>query len=430
MSTTASRLKQIKRHLHEQIPVVSSRVTRGDKVSIIHGVKLSGRTSPNRHGLNVDGTEYTRQAFESAVGLYDGAKIKADHPPRSEPNKERSIKDTMGKIQNVVVREGDLYGDLHVLNSHPMTGPLLDSAEAMPDLFTMSHNADGVGHVENGKYVITKIVRVNSVDVVDRGATTRSLFESDRTGKKGKPMKSKKTLCESLKDAGIDEKTRLRLFEMDLGLTPAMATPEKDEEGTSDWKDHIGKAILAILADANLDGNGMRDKIMKVLDALAEPAAAVPDAIATMGDAAGDVGGAADLTEEGNDETGMDDLFGGDDDDTEDDDSDVSDSGEDDDPEDDDEDEDEELTMKESKELAALRREKKARQLCESLNFQPSTIDLEAVAALESEEKQKALIQRLSGTASSKGGAKSSAHRNVQESQNGHENNRLLKMLG
>lgn len=515
MSTATATRKRITRHLSENVQAISSGSRVDREKCIIHGVKLAGLHSPNRHGLNVEGTDYTPQAFEQARTLYEGAKCKANHPPRTDPNRERDIDDTLGKFRNVSIREGEPYGDLHLLPSHPLTSRILDAAETMPDLFCLSHNADGVGHVDKGRYVITEIVRVNSVDLVDKGATTRSLFESaedgdmrksvasltekvdrltklmeagysgpglhhatakrivgaakkaginphmahrhfgkllgdDHTAKsigshiKGMVKNSVKesampTIQDRLSKIGIDAGRINRLMEMDLATLTGMASPESEEGDKGDWKSALGNAILGILADPNLAPNDMRDKIIKTVDVLSEPEVQQPAAPAAMGDAMGGDDGTGDLTEDG----GADDdfsAFGDDDDasdegadDTEDDDT-YSDEDSDSEASDDMEDDDEKkkgLTMKESQELKAFRRQDKARQLCESQGWSnPTNVQVKAVAALESEKDQKELIAQFKGTKPAVG-PKSSGFRNVQESQNGTpaDKNRLVSMF-
>lgn len=470
MSTATATRKRITRHLSENVQAISSGSRVDREKCIIHGVKLAGLHSPNRHGLNVEGTDYTPQAFEQARTLYEGAKCKANHPPRTDPNRERDIDDTLGKFRNVSIREGEPYGDLHLLPSHPLTSRILDAAETMPDLFCLSHNADGVGHVDKGRYVITEIVRVNSVDLVDKGATTRSLFESAEDGDMRKSVASltekvdrltklmeagystpnatdknsvkesaMPTIQDRLSKIGIDAGRINRLMEMDLATLTGMASPESEEGDKGDWKSALGNAILGILADPNLAPNDMRDKIIKTVDVLSEPEVQQPAAPAAMGDAMGGDDGTGDLTEDG----GADDdfsAFGDDDDasdegadDTEDDDT-YSDEDSDSEASDDMEDDDEKkkgLTMKESQELKAFRRQDKARQLCESQGWSnPTNVQVKAVAALESEKDQKELIAQFKGTKPAVG-PKSSGFRNVQESQNGTpaDKNRLVSMF-
>jgi hypothetical protein len=184
MLAVAKKTRSIRRDLFEDIAVTPQTRVARDKC-IIYGIKILGNESPNRHGLDVDGTIYTTQAMEGAVARYLGKKVNINHPPRSHPGMERDANDRSGKFINVYLHEGQLYGDLKLLPSHPMTGRIMDAAEDpdLHDCFAMSHNAVGRGEVQSvgglRKYVVTEIPEVRSVDIVADGGTNRSLFESE-----------------------------------------------------------------------------------------------------------------------------------------------------------------------------------------------------------------------------------------------------------
>lgn len=146
---------------------------------IIRGVKVVGKSSPNRHGIQgVEGTDYEESALQESLRLYDGLKVNVNHPPRNTPNAERASEDRLGKLLSPRVLEGETYADLAMLVTHPMAERLANAAEAMPDAFALSHNARGVGTIIDGRYVISEIPEVRSVDVVADGGTCISLFES------------------------------------------------------------------------------------------------------------------------------------------------------------------------------------------------------------------------------------------------------------
>lgn len=156
---------------------------------IIYGVKIAGLRSPNTpigvQGAN--GTDYLPEAFAKALPLYEGAMVNVNHPPRTAAGQVRDTEDRLGKIKGVYLHEGEPYGNLHLIPSHRMTSSLLDAAENtdLSDCFALSHNSLGIGEVRNGRYVVSEIPVVRSVDVVTIGGTTRSLFESEQ------PMKIK-----------------------------------------------------------------------------------------------------------------------------------------------------------------------------------------------------------------------------------------------
>jgi len=72
-------------------------------------------------GNLTDAYYYSRQALESAVAVFEGKKIYADHPTAIEDQTrpERSVKDVLGHFENVAFEEhdgqGQLVGDVVVL---------------------------------------------------------------------------------------------------------------------------------------------------------------------------------------------------------------------------------------------------------------------------------------------------------------------------
>lgn len=233
---------------------------------IIFGVKLLGKHSPNTHGIDgVTGTEYTDDALRGAVQVYEGRKVNIDHPPRDNPTKDRSAYDRIGKLFNVRVQEDGLYADLKMLKKHPMADRVMEAAETMPDAYGLSHNALGRGTVKDGRYIITEIPTVRSVDLVADAGTTRSLFESEQ------PIPETKTIRQALESLLPDAKPRLnRLFEMGDYLKPDMAMgdapPAAGEE--AGHEEHLGNAVVAILKDDSLDMAAKRKKVLAVLKLL------------------------------------------------------------------------------------------------------------------------------------------------------------------
>ncbi len=232
----------------------ASRVDRD--AGIIYGVKVLGRTSPNKHGLNeaVNGTEYTAEALSNAVGLYENLKVNVDHPPRDKPGKDRSAHDRLGKLVNVRVTDEGMFADLVLLKSHPLADRLMEAAEHMPDAFGLSHNAWGKGDVVNGKYIITEIPEVRSVDVVADAGTVNSLFESRET-----PVALKK-LVEILEGKSKLKKAFRRVLEDDTYAS----MPMEDAGGGAGEDEHLLNAINAI-ARGEGDTTAKVKKIRKLL---------------------------------------------------------------------------------------------------------------------------------------------------------------------
>ena len=144
------------------------------EAGVIRDVKILGRASKN-------GREYSSEALDQAVTLYEGAKVNVDHPARNrpgEPPQDRGVLERFGVLRNVR-REGDgVFGDLHYLKSSKSAEQILEMAEKFPETFGLSHNAEGKTTTRNGRVIVETLHRVHSVDVVDDPATTAGLFES------------------------------------------------------------------------------------------------------------------------------------------------------------------------------------------------------------------------------------------------------------
>jgi hypothetical protein len=179
--------------LRERITADGARVDR--EAGVIHGVKLLGSLSTNRR-------KYSAKAIEQAAKMYEGAAVNVDHPSKPGTG-ERSVTDGIGWIQSVEVKDGVPYGDLHVLKSHPSAAMVLEAAERNPKRFGMSHNADGVVEVQEGRNVVTSINRVISVDIVQNPATTQGFFESEQDCTVGELLEASGDWALLLEDAGI-----------------------------------------------------------------------------------------------------------------------------------------------------------------------------------------------------------------------------------
>ena len=376
--TKTQRQKLIRRScdIREALDLSTAKVDRAN--AVIRGVKILGRSSTNRHGMpGVSGTDYTREALEGARHLYEGVKVNYDHPPRNDPDAERRSSDRGGKLLNVQVRSDGLYGDLHLIPSHSMTPNILDAAERLElnDCFALSHNAKGYGDVREGRYRIKEIPLVRSVDIVADGGTNRGLFES-----REKPMK--KTLIEILEAACPSVQAKFKpLLEADdeyaFGETPMNEPAPEAEDEPAGWEAHLGEMVKAIIADETLSLDEKAKKIAHAVKLLQDEEEGKE----------GEAAGGTEITEE--DEEG-----------------DKKAENED------------KLESRERQELENLRTEKKVRNLCESLQFTPTPIQLKALIGLQSDVDRKAFIksESVSGGTKTKSAPKTGGIRNLTES--------------
>jgi hypothetical protein len=300
---------------------------------IIHRVKLLGKMSPNRHGRKgCEGTEYSDEAMDKACSLYEGRKAYIDHPANRNAKSERSMRDLAGTYRNVTRESDGVYADLHYPPTNSNGQMIADWAEHDPSAFGLSHNAVGTGRMRGKKQVIESIDHVRSVDVVCDPATTRGLFESRE--------RAMKTIRESIEELGLTKQAKV-LLEMDdmADATMDAPPPPPPDGGSEDAATHIGRAVLAILNDESLDASAKKKKVLAALKLMDD----APEEPATLPEPDGDE--PADTVESRN-------------------------------------------------ELDQLRREKAARNLCESLKFTAATeVQIEAIAGLRDEKKRKDLIE-------------------------------------
>lgn len=138
---------------------------------VIRGVRVLGKVSQNNR-------EYSEQAMKDAVRLYEGAAVFINHPDRSKPNVERSLRDKIGFLRNARIEGDAVRADLHYIKAHPEAGLITEMAQRNPRMFGLSHNAEGRMGMQGGKRVVESVESVRSVDLVSNPATNTGLFES------------------------------------------------------------------------------------------------------------------------------------------------------------------------------------------------------------------------------------------------------------
>ncbi len=220
---------------------------------VIQGVKVLGRVSQNNR-------EYSDRAMSEAAKMYEGLEVNIDHD-RQNPNRERKLIEGFGVLRNVSQKADGVYADLHYLKAHPSASLFMERAQRFPDKVGLSHNAEGTLRTKGGKTIVESIRRVNSVDVVTRPATNKSLFESEQT-KMTKPLKA---VLESV--YGAEKVTACKLLEMDGMGEMAVETAGEGMSADDQAKSAFKAMVAAVLDDDSLDVAGKSAKIKQILQA-------------------------------------------------------------------------------------------------------------------------------------------------------------------
>lgn len=178
------------------------------EAGIIRGVKLLGKTSRYRSGKVR--REYSDQALQDAARLFESSVIQLDHPEFTEAEKVRKFRDGIGVVRKVRRKPDGVYGDLHLLKSHPMTPVVLESAEMMPDRFGMSHNAKATNvAIRGGTQLVEGVALVRSIDIVRNPATSQGLFEAQEEDPAVQNESIDQMILSVIHDTTADRKAKL-----------------------------------------------------------------------------------------------------------------------------------------------------------------------------------------------------------------------------
>lgn len=228
--------------------------------SVVKNVKIIGFESAN-------GRVYTADALKEAIGMYEGVNVNIDHP-EGDPGEQRSAWDRVGFLRNVRFVEGKgLYGDLHLLPSHPFTERILEAAEKMPQIYGLSHNARGEGYEDKktGKFVVNRVAEVRHVDLVADPATTHSLAES------ASQQKTKEAAY-----SGVGYKSKKRDPGARRGYTKAKEksrmtriSPKESEDGLTSEQgkyDKLHAKIIDVLSHGMTPDSQKADRIIDIFN--------------------------------------------------------------------------------------------------------------------------------------------------------------------
>lgn len=217
------------------------------ELHVIKGVKILGPDSRN-------GRRYSEAAMARASGLYEGVNVNIDHPDQAA--KSRGVMESIGVLKGVRYENKALYGDLHVLASHPHSAVVLERAERFPNNFGLSHNAEGKAFRKDGKLIVESIDRVRSVDLVTDPATNVGLFEETQT-------------VETITLKEFAEQTKhpllLKLVEDGEMAAIPVEAPAADASSDDQAKSAFEQMIVAAFRDDALDMKATLAKIKDIL---------------------------------------------------------------------------------------------------------------------------------------------------------------------
>ncbi|VTS03315.1 hypothetical protein [Tuwongella immobilis] len=332
---------------------------------IIKNVRIVGERSDNCHGIDgvVHGTRYPEATQRDALPLYEGLKVRTNHPDRANPQAERNVFDTFGVLRNCrVVQDPDgfaIRGDLHYLGSHSFANSIVEDVQRALGVYGLSHNANSdprQDRVENGTLIVGRITEVIGVDIVDQPATNSNLWESKR------PMPKKFTLRSLL------ESQRKRFSKPRRAWLNRLLESENYQEDADPVLDAAAEAPEEASPEAALKA-GFRAAVLSVIDddsPASEKLARLKELLMTQEKLLA-------ATEPSKPESEEDEPTKTESEE----DDDKTDSG---------------GTKTESKELVRLRREVESRSLCESLNVKTTPSLLKALCLLESDDQRRELL--------------------------------------
>lgn len=202
--------------------------------SIVKGAKLLGFTSQN-------GVDYSKEAIERDYLLYADKPVYIEH----EDDKGRKYRSLFGCVlkEGLQVKSDGLYGDIKYNPKHQEAEAFVWNVQNLSQHFGLSHDGYGSGHIVEGRKKVTKLLKVKSVDIVARPATTFGLFEEvmeipDDTN----PLETPPTdtmdddhllahCMEILKDDSVPVKERLKQ------IAEVMKMREKHLNGDTEYSD-------------------------------------------------------------------------------------------------------------------------------------------------------------------------------------------------
>ena len=139
---------------------------------MIKNVVLLGPVS--KHGYT-----YKQEAMRKALPMYEGVRCFINHPTKEEErNGSRDVMQLAGAFESVRHEDGKIKGNIRLLDD-AYGLKFWNIAHKMPNVASCSHVANGKLVTEGKEQFVEEIESVYSVDLVVKGATTETVFESE-----------------------------------------------------------------------------------------------------------------------------------------------------------------------------------------------------------------------------------------------------------
>jgi len=174
--------------IHEAIK--AGRIDR--EKGLIRDVKLMGLESKNGRRYN-----------QPDPALFEGVAMRIDHHGKEggpDMPTDPSFKDIWATAQNVKTSPSGVRGDVKYNPHHPMMESILWWAENAPTVGGFSPITWGLWNTVGGETVID-IMKVESVDLVDRPATTNGFYEQEQTMDPKEVLKLQESLLAKTSEA-------------------------------------------------------------------------------------------------------------------------------------------------------------------------------------------------------------------------------------
>jgi len=153
---------------------------------LFEAITMTGSNVDREHGvirnivllneISVNNKVYPKTTREEATPLFEGKKCYDNHGNMTGKD-GRPIREMIGVFRQSRFEGGKNKADLHLFDGE-LKEKILSIAEKGPESCGFSLDGNGKTRWSDGKMIVDKITRVNSVDLVGDPATTTSLFES------------------------------------------------------------------------------------------------------------------------------------------------------------------------------------------------------------------------------------------------------------